>query len=201
MADTAEARPSDVFRRRLREAREARGWTAQQLADAAGMYPTVIYKLETGQRKAPTLDEVLALALALDVSPDAFVLPTDNSKVALTAQVVVPADTAREWFAGHNLLVAAADADAGTSWPPEDPTDATRRIEFWRSQRPDRERRARARPGVDHLLLAVDWFVRAAGTAGEGTHAAMRSALESIRREVDRALDELDREDAEGEAG
>jgi transcriptional regulator with XRE-family HTH domain len=49
----------------LRETREQRGWTTEQLATRTGVAPEAITGLETGRREHVTPDEAHALASAL----------------------------------------------------------------------------------------------------------------------------------------
>jgi transcriptional regulator with XRE-family HTH domain len=63
---------ADWFGPRLQELRTAKGWTQQQLADAAGLAVGVVRKLERRENK-PTWETALALADALGVSCEAFV--------------------------------------------------------------------------------------------------------------------------------
>lgn len=53
---------------RIREFRQARGWTLQQLADAAGTTKSQIDKLEKGERRL-TVDWLMRLAPHLDCDP------------------------------------------------------------------------------------------------------------------------------------
>jgi transcriptional regulator with XRE-family HTH domain len=62
------------FGPRLRSLREARRLTVQDLAEAAGVSRPTVYDLEAGTR-TPTWPTVLALADALDVTPDHFLPP------------------------------------------------------------------------------------------------------------------------------
>jgi transcriptional regulator with XRE-family HTH domain len=62
---------AEWFAGRLRELREARGWTQQQLADASGVTASTVRCIEQGWNK-PAWDTVLALCQALAVRPDAF---------------------------------------------------------------------------------------------------------------------------------
>jgi transcriptional regulator with XRE-family HTH domain len=59
------------FAGRLRELREARGWTQHQLAGAAGVTAAAVKCIEQG-RNRPVWDTVVALCRALAVRPDAF---------------------------------------------------------------------------------------------------------------------------------
>jgi len=65
--------PESGFGRRLKELREERGFTAQQLADLAHCHPMTISKLERGTQE-PAWPLVLALAKALSVEVTAFVV-------------------------------------------------------------------------------------------------------------------------------
>lgn len=61
--------PSELFRERLRAAREMRGWSQSDLAQEAGMPPSSIAHFETGSRK-PSFDTLRRLANALEVTTD-----------------------------------------------------------------------------------------------------------------------------------
>lgn len=66
------------FANRLRELREAKGWTQQQLADAAGIKLGGVRNLEQG-RRSPVWETVIALCQALGVNCDQFMVePTDR---------------------------------------------------------------------------------------------------------------------------
>jgi len=65
--------PESGFGQRLKELREERGLTAQQLADQARCHPMTISKLERGVQE-PAWPLVLALAKALGVEVTAFVV-------------------------------------------------------------------------------------------------------------------------------
>lgn len=64
------SRPSsDVFRERLRAAREIRGLSQGELAEKAGLQASAISHFETGTRK-PSFDNLRRLADALDATTD-----------------------------------------------------------------------------------------------------------------------------------
>src|SRR5436309_7205132 len=70
------------FAGRLKELREAKGWTQRQLAEAAGLAVAGVQNLEQG-RTYPEWPTVLALCQALGVSCDAFAVePSTPSPVA-----------------------------------------------------------------------------------------------------------------------
>jgi transcriptional regulator with XRE-family HTH domain len=66
---TESSPPSAVFPDRLRRAREYRGLSQSELADAAGLQPSAISHFETGTRK-PSFDNLRLLADTLDVTTD-----------------------------------------------------------------------------------------------------------------------------------
>lgn len=59
------------FGLRVRSIRLAKGLSQEQLAELAGLHRTYVSSLERGQRNVG-LDNVLALAQALNVSPSEF---------------------------------------------------------------------------------------------------------------------------------
>jgi len=60
-----------TFGRRLRELREAKGWTQAQLAERVGFHYQNVARLERGERE-PVWGTALKLAEALGVTLDAF---------------------------------------------------------------------------------------------------------------------------------
>ena len=63
------------FARILRQARELRGWTLAELAHATQLNPKQLQALEAGMR-APTLGQLVALDLGLQLEPGALVALT-----------------------------------------------------------------------------------------------------------------------------
>jgi transcriptional regulator with XRE-family HTH domain len=61
--------PSDIFKERLRAARDLRGYSQSVLAERAKMPPTSIAHFEAGSRK-PSFDTLRRLANALEVTTD-----------------------------------------------------------------------------------------------------------------------------------
>jgi transcriptional regulator with XRE-family HTH domain len=61
--------PTDIFRERLRQARDLRDWSQGDLGEKAGMPPSSIAHFEAGSRK-PSFDTLRRLANALDVTTD-----------------------------------------------------------------------------------------------------------------------------------
>lgn len=59
-----------IFGRRLRRARERRGWSQAELALQAGCDRSLINRLESGDRENLTLETALKIARALSVGVD-----------------------------------------------------------------------------------------------------------------------------------
>lgn len=64
----ANAREGEIFGRAVRELRIERGWTQEDLADAAGLTATYVGQVERGDKVA-SLTVVLKLASGLGVAP------------------------------------------------------------------------------------------------------------------------------------
>ena len=60
------------MRYRLREIRESKGMTQEELAEKSGVTRTTIWKLETGDDEVSTTKTLLSLAKALDCSVGDF---------------------------------------------------------------------------------------------------------------------------------
>ena len=104
---------------RIKEVRTRRGLTAAQLAiRCAGvgrpdLTASAISNIETGRRdntgrrrRDVTVDELLALAKALQVSPVHLLVPpaADDEPYQVTPEVAAPALHVREWVRGYGLL-------------------------------------------------------------------------------------------------
>lgn len=149
MGTTKDAlRLAEVFGRRVREARDALGWTQRQLADrltelGRNTDRATITRTEKGQTLA-ALDMVVAIAAALHVPPVHLLVPLDDDEaLAITPKLKVDAPAARAWIRGVGLLPGEELLDI---WP----------------HLPESEKRAAvsaAPPGTDRLALALGgWF-------------------------------------------
>ncbi len=97
----------------LERLREQRGLTYRQLSDrltAIGRpIPTLgLSRIEKGNRRVDA-DDLVALCVALEVSPAALLLPPDpggdvDDEIELTERLSVPGSAARRWAAGHTPL-------------------------------------------------------------------------------------------------
>src|SRR5690242_9621967 len=110
-----EQSPSDVVAARVRQVRKRRDLTTAQLAarcaelGAPDLTTQALYKLE-GQRdvasrrpRPVTVDELLALALALNVAPVHLLVPPDESEAPYQITQTVTATSrfaARGWIRG-----------------------------------------------------------------------------------------------------
>ncbi len=74
--------PSDIFRERLKSARELRGYSQEQLAARAGMPPSSIAHFETGRK--PSFDSLRRLANALEITTDYLLGRVDSPELAQT---------------------------------------------------------------------------------------------------------------------
>lgn len=115
MAETDELWAGQVFARRLREVRKRRGWSQEQLARRVDeelgvpIHRVTIAKIESGGKRAQhvELQEVLALSLALGVSPLHMIVPFGADarlRVAPRKQAVGPV-LARRWLQGVDTLL------------------------------------------------------------------------------------------------
>ena len=59
-----------IFGVRLRELREARGWTQEEVAERAGLAASVVSHFETGVRGKPSADNLVKISKALGVTAD-----------------------------------------------------------------------------------------------------------------------------------
>jgi transcriptional regulator with XRE-family HTH domain len=104
--------PHRVIAARVKELRKARGYTAAQLAEKMKEQHFdwdrfTVQNLESGRRKAVTVEEWLALAYVLDVAPIHLMVPTEDDErfYAVTPEDATPANEAREWIRGRTHIV------------------------------------------------------------------------------------------------
>ena len=69
---------------RIKNAREAKGFTQEQLAEMIGLSPTHISVIERGV-KAPKLETFIKIANALDVTSDSLLLDVLNNSLQITS--------------------------------------------------------------------------------------------------------------------
>jgi transcriptional regulator with XRE-family HTH domain len=97
-----------AVRQRVRALRTSRGWSARELgerleaAGLAGFDRSIVASFESGRRASVSVDELLVLALVLDVSPVDLLTPVD---MALgVGDAVIARDEARAWLGGRRPL-------------------------------------------------------------------------------------------------
>jgi transcriptional regulator with XRE-family HTH domain len=115
MPGQAARRPSEVFAEQMRIQRGRRGWTQRKLAARLAklglvVHQTKIGKWEAGERRI-TLDEALAICVALDVSPAHMIAGSYSDgglrepSIALSAATIpVSARQMRMWVRGQQSL-------------------------------------------------------------------------------------------------
>lgn len=109
-----------VAARRVRELREDRNWGFKELSDrltAAGrpIPPLGLRKIEKEDRRIDA-DDLVALAVVLEVNPSALLLPpTVSGDVEITAAGVVPAMQAWKWADGRGPLEEPDDDDGSAA--------------------------------------------------------------------------------------
>lgn len=101
----------EVFRLRMREIRGKRGWSQADLAKRLvelgvdHLSRGTLSKIELPDSTRAhnlSLDDALAIAAALGVSPVNMMLPTwHGDQVAITPKLTVPAGSARAWVRGY----------------------------------------------------------------------------------------------------
>ena len=84
---TEEQKPSDIFKERLRAARELRKLNQTELALKAKLPPSSIAHFESGSRK-PSFDNLKRLASVLDVSTDYLLGRTDDPAMAQSSDAL-----------------------------------------------------------------------------------------------------------------
>ncbi len=80
-------KPSDLFKERLRAARDLRKLNQNELALKAKLPPSSIAHFESGSRK-PSFDNLKRLASVLDVSTDYLIGRTDDPAVSQTSDTL-----------------------------------------------------------------------------------------------------------------
>jgi transcriptional regulator with XRE-family HTH domain len=78
---TASLSPSEIFKDRLKAARDLRQWSQSELAGRAGLPPSSIAHFEIGSRK-PSFDTLRRLAGALEVTTDYLLGRVDDPALA-----------------------------------------------------------------------------------------------------------------------
>ncbi len=160
---------SDIVAKRVKELRKRGGWSttkafADRCAEVGAPYLThpVLMNIESGRRKdghrtrTITVDELLALALALRVNPADLLLPVDSDAapypVTLTETATV--GRVREWVNGDDFLVRPRNpVELVEALAPLPKERAARLYEKWHTWDFDQQRREGARIGEQNRRL------------------------------------------------
>ncbi len=71
-----------IVRQRIRGLRLAQGWTLDSLATRCDLSPSTLSRIETGHRRV-ALDQLVAIARALDTTLDQLVEPVDDADIVI----------------------------------------------------------------------------------------------------------------------
>jgi transcriptional regulator with XRE-family HTH domain len=152
--------------RHVAELRHHRGLTVRRLSERLGelghpMLPSVISKLEKGNRSVD-VDDLIALAVALRVNPSRLWLPfvADETEVALTPVVRVPAWAAWQWSDGSAPL---PTLDAESGYNTDDEAE-----DFQIHARPAEVRRRASHPAARALARVGGYVVRSIASPPKG---------------------------------
>lgn len=133
---TRAATPTQAAAQRMKELRVKRGLTAAQLAGRMTELGipwdrSIVANLENGRRRSLSVDEMLGLAVALNVAPVHLLVPVDGDSEPyhITPAVATSRFRARAWIRGLSLpwrLPKVADSRQFYSEVPEEEFKAER---------------------------------------------------------------------------
>ncbi len=174
------ARVSQVTAGRIREVRERRRWSQEDLAKRLGelgapVDRATVARTEGGARGL-SLDDALVYAAAVGVAPVNLFTPVNSTPALVVApELVVDPILARQWIRG---LAALRQEDARTYF----------------SEIPTEEWVAQQKRGVQHLLGLVQAFVEAAGA---DDRQRMADLVDDMNAELERQRTDLSRSKGE----
>ena len=177
--DRSKRLPEALVAGKVRHLREGRGLSQGDLAERLGWKQETVSRLERGSRGI-SVDECVALAVALDTSPAHLLTPLDpNQTMALTPNLVVEVTTARQWIGGQKPL---PNQDGAAFW-----TSVSKQ-----------EWELRQSPEVALMLQAVQEYSNASdiedGIAALGDIIHVASGLrDRLQRAFDKWLEEEER--------
>lgn len=101
--------PVATIAQRVKQLRGRRGWTAAQLGAELAPHGVrwdrfTVANLENGKRQNVTVNELFALALALDVAPVNLLVPLHDTPYEVTPSRAEGADAVRSWVRGEEPL-------------------------------------------------------------------------------------------------
>lgn len=113
---------SRAFGREVSAVRTARQWRQVDLAERLTAFgvPTsqvAVSRVESGGQGGISIDDVMAYALALGVSPIRLLMPREgDDEVQITPTVTLDGRSARTWMRGQAPLIWTCDSDDPTQW-------------------------------------------------------------------------------------
>lgn len=134
----------DRVRHRVATLRRERRLTLAQLSERLGqvgrpILPTGVSKIEAGERRVD-VDDLVALALAFDVPPNALLLPADvdpTADVPLTGSVSAPGVDVWLWAIGDSPLPGVGPPSVAPGvWADRDESERRRRFRHESRPRP-----------------------------------------------------------------
>lgn len=218
---------AEAVSKNIRRTREQRGLTIYELAaklQAVGrpVAPSAVAKMERAERQV-TVDDLVAVALALNTSPISLLLPAvwGDVPVQLTTGQRLTARTAWRWIRG---MSPASDYGVSSSeivvGPDDDQWEDDLDRDYWQLRQeydavtlPPELRRVREHPAsrdADAVSMQVERLVRAAGGKAGGKTgdeafddqmARTAATLDRLRAELDRLAEERALRRAEKDSG
>jgi len=152
--------PSEVFRERLRELRQARGLSQAELArrmrvDGRPMTKVAVLRIEKGERGI-SLDEAIAFVAVLFAVPPQLFAPPEGKLIALTSNMAVDAAGMRGWLRyGDSFIASEGDL------PPERELDLYLRSATIRAQALVDAERQGDKAGIQDAFLGLRNIVNA----------------------------------------
>jgi transcriptional regulator with XRE-family HTH domain len=188
--------PTATLARRVRELREARGLSQYTLAAqlhelGIDFAREQIGNLEAGRRQSVTVEQTVALAYALNVSPSDLLTPADVAEsMRIGNRDDIPAWRIRKWLQGEGPLLRPGDMlqEAERDFHAVKPEHE---YALWQASRSGAPRAARrladmlARYAADQQVLNED-------IDAELTVDQLRKAYQAVRRHVETVLADLD---------
>lgn len=199
-----ESGPERLIAAQLRAIRKRRGLSQEGLADRLALlgvvkHQTVIAKIEARARGV-AVDELVALAVALNVTPLALLLPDSDSPgdmVEITPRGSAPADQVWAWARGDGPLSLHDSSSVGPlQGLAELGSEAMR--EQYAAELPQTERRLRAQPMVQQATRVLAAVRRLALELPDGMAPSLiELELQRVRHAVGRLAAELDAAEVE----
>lgn len=77
-----------LFGQRVRSCRKAKDLTIEKLAELTGLSPLYVELIEQG-RKNPTIEILMRICLALDVTPNTLLIGTENKPISAVVSSIM----------------------------------------------------------------------------------------------------------------